>query len=246
VRFRKRRRSDVSLKIKGFIKTSLIDYPGKISSVIFLGGCNFRCGFCFNPVLVKSPDSLDDVPEELVFEFLRKRKKWIDGVVLLGGEPTLHEDIIDFSEKLKKMGFLVKLDTNGSNPEVVEKMIKLGLVDYIAMDVKTSFERYDILGLGKFVENVRKTAELIRRSGLDYEFRTTVIPGIVEESDILEIGKSLKGSKRYFIQQFRPEPVLDEKFQQNRTLSEGSAGKVQENSRTLLRVRRNKRLSFIN
>ncbi len=200
------------MEIKGLIKTSLIDYPGRISSVVFFGGCNFRCGFCFNPSLVLHPDSLPSVPEEEVFSYLRKRKKWIDGVVLLGGEPTLQPGIQDFAEKLKKMGFLVKLDTNGSNPKIVKEMIESGLVDYVAMDVKSSPEGYERLGLGRFADRVFETAGILMKSGVEYEFRTTAVPGVVDEEDVTRIGERLRGGKRYFIQQFRPENTLSPEF----------------------------------
>jgi len=209
------------LPIKGIQKTSLIDYPGKICSIIFLGDCNFRCGFCQNPDLIKSPGKLETIPEEEILEFLKSRKKWIDGVCLSGGEPLLYGDLPEFIKKIKEIGLLVKLDTNGTNPQMLDYLIKNKLVDYIAMDIKASLENYEkAAGVKVNMENIKKSVELIKNSSIDYEFRTTVVPGLFSKEEALKIGKWLSGSKRYFLQQFRPETVLDERFHKLKPFSE--------------------------
>lgn len=199
--------------IKGIQKTTLLDYPGKIASIIFLAGCSFRCPYCQNPSLVNGHEELPTIPEEEVIEFLRGRRKWLDGVCISGGEPTLHKDLPRFIAEVRKEGLLVKLDTNGTNPGMVEKLIKEGLLDYIAMDIKAPLERYsDVTKVKVDREKIRKSVEIIRGSGVDYEFRTTVVPGLIEEEDVGRIANWLKGSKKYCLQQFRNNVTLDEAY----------------------------------
>jgi len=195
------------MKIGGLQKLSLIDYPGKTAATVFLVGCNFKCGFCHNPELVKG--NIPEISEKEFFSFLDERKDFLDGVCITGGEPTIHKDLISFVKKIKKKGFLVKLDTNGSNPEMLKKL--LGLIDFVAMDIKTSKKGYD-KAVGKKVDfkKIEKSVELIKNSKVDYEFRTTVVPGIV--GDFEEIGKWLKGVKKYVLQQFQNKKVLDKSF----------------------------------
>jgi pyruvate formate lyase activating enzyme len=209
------------LPVKGMQKTSLIDYPGKICSILFLAGCNFRCGFCQNPDLITDTGSLPSMPESEIFDFLSSRKKWIDGVCITGGEPCLYKDLPDFVRKIKETGLLVKLDTNGTAPGMLEYLVKNKLVDYIAMDIKASPERYEkVAGAEMEIKDIEKSIELIKNSGIEYEFRTTVVPGLFDKEEALKIGKWLKGSKRYFIQQFRPDTVLDGKFKAVKPFSE--------------------------
>jgi pyruvate formate lyase activating enzyme len=201
--------------IKGIQKTTLLDYPGKIASIIFLAGCNFRCPYCQNPSLVNGYEELPTIPEGEVIEFLRSRLKWLDGVCITGGEPTLHRDLPGFISKVKKEGLLVKLDTNGSNPGMLEGLLGEGLLDYIAMDIKAPIHRYaEVVKAEVDLNKIQKSVEMIRGSGLDYEFRTTVVPGLLGEEDIAGITNWLKGSKKYYLQQFRNHDTLDNAFRE--------------------------------
>lgn len=209
------------MEIKGWVKTSLIDYPGRICSVIFLPGCNFRCPFCQNPDLVESPEDLPEIPLEEVLEYLEQKKIWIDGVCITGGEPTIHRDLPELIKRLKEIGMLVKLDTNGSNPEMLEFLLNQRLLDYIAMDVKAPWEKYPLVaGVQINVEKIKKSIEIIRNSGIEHEFRTTLIPKLHSKEDIIKIGEILKGSKKFAIQQFRPRKTLNPEFQEEKPYSE--------------------------
>lgn len=189
--------------LKGLQKTSLIDYPEKICSTVFVGGCNFRCWFCYNKNLVLNPDNVETIPEKEFFEHLNSKKGLIDAVCVSGGEPTTHSDLPGFIEKIKKLGFIVKLDTNGSNPEMLALLFQKKLLDYVAMDIKSDEKNYEkVVGVKIDVGKIKKSAELIRKSGVDHEFRTTVVPNLFDEKVAENIGKWLKGSKRYFLQKF--------------------------------------------
>jgi len=219
------------MKIKGFIKTTFIEYPGKIASMIFLPGCNFRCSFCFNPELIFESDKIEDVNEREVFDFLEKQRKWIDAVVISGGEPTLQKDLIDFIRKIKKLGFLIRIYTNGSNPEVLKKLIEERLIDSIAMDIKAPLteEKYErVTNTKEFLKNVKESISLIMKSGLDYEFRTTVVPSLHSDEDIEEIAKYIKGAKMFILQKFLPENALDDKLKKLKTQSDEEMQKLAE------------------
>lgn len=201
--------------IKGLQKTSLIDYPGKISSVIFVAGCNFRCPYCQNPDLVVGYDELPTISEDEVLDYLLTRKKWLDGVCISGGEPTLYPDLPGFLKKVKDLGFLVKLDTNGTNPEMLEELIDSRLIDYVAMDVKAPLERYEEIVRRKVnLTDIEKSVGILQNSDVEYEFRTTVVPKLLNREDIAKISRWLEGSKRYFLQQFRPHRTLDRAFEE--------------------------------
>ncbi len=193
--------------IKGIIRNSLIDYPGKISAVLFLGGCNYRCPFCYNSDLVLRPHELPSIPKEELVQFLESRKEWLDGIVISGGEPTLCPKLTELLELIKGMGYAVKIDTNGSNPAILDRLISRGLVDYVAVDIKSPLfpDRYQIFtqandGVGQ----VKHTVEMLMSSDIEYEFRTTIVPEIIKPQDILQIAQQLKGAKRYYLQQFKP------------------------------------------
>jgi pyruvate formate lyase activating enzyme len=197
--------------IKGVIKTSLIDFPGKIAAVLFVGGCNFRCPYCYNMDLVLTPSQLPTVSKEELFKFFSSRKGWLDGVVVSGGEPTIYPDLPQLLGWIKEFGYAVKLDTNGSDPHMLQSLIDGGLVDYVALDVKAplDFSRYQVFSQGcDGVEKIRTAAEILMSSNISYEFRTTVVPGLVSREDILQIAQELRGAQRYYLQQFRPEPRL--------------------------------------
>ncbi len=199
--------------IKGLVKTTLIDYPAKVACTVFLAGCNFRCPYCQNPDLVASYDGLPMIPQEEVFEHLKSRKKWLDGVCVSGGEPTLNKELPEFLRKIKNMKLLIKLDTNGTNPEMLKKLLDEKLLDYVAMDIKAPLERYEEVVKAKVdLEKIKKSVEMIQNSGIAYEFRTTVVPGLLSSEDIAEICNWLRGSKRYYLQQFRPDVTLDASF----------------------------------
>ncbi len=203
--------------IGGIQTLTLLDFPNKVSAIIFTAGCNFRCGFCHNPQFV-DPDQIkkltkDLIPEEKFFKFLQSRKGFLDGIVVSGGEPTIHSDIISFIEKIKNMDFLVKLDTNGTNPTVIKELLEKKLIDYFAMDIKNIPSEYDdICGVKVNLENIKTSRDLIINSGIDHEFRTTVLQNFHNKDKILEIAKFCEGANKYTIQNFRPEKTLDKKF----------------------------------
>jgi len=199
--------------IGGFQKFSLIDYPGKICAIVFTQGCNFRCPYCHNPELVDPKLFLPPIPEEEIFSFLEKRRGKLDAVEITGGEPTLHSDLLEFIGKIKNMGFLVKLDSNGTNPDVIEKAIRNKLVDYLAMDVKAPLDKYrETTGVDVDVDKIKRNIELIMNSGVDYEFRTTIVKSLLSREDILKIGELIKGAKLYILQKFVPSKTLNPKF----------------------------------
>lgn len=211
----------------GLQRTTLIDFPGRVACTVFVSGCNFRCPFCYSSELVL-PEKIIKHPvisEKTFFDFLKKRKGLLDGVVICGGEPTLNKDLPAFCGKIKKMGFLVKLDTNGSNPEILKKLIKDNLIDYVAMDIKQSngeasgLKYQKAAGVKIDLNKIEESIKIIKDSGIDYEFRTTVVPGIHEKEDILEIAKWLSPSKRYYLQSFRAEKNLNPKFGKTRPYS---------------------------
>jgi len=201
------------MKIGGLQKTSLLDYPGTISAIVWTIGCNFRCPFCYNKNLVLG--NIEIYKEEEIFSFLNKRKGLLEAVVITGGEPLLQDDILDFSSKIKKQGYLLKIDTNGNYPEKLKELIDKKLVDYIAMDVKAPKEKYNKLTDVKTdISKIEESIDIIRNSALDYEFRTTFIPGFLTKEDILNIAKWLEGSKRYYLQQFKSDaPLISSKLQ---------------------------------
>ena len=193
------------MRFAGFQKTSLIDYPDRVASILFTSGCNMRCPFCHNSDLVHGYIG-PFLEEDEVLETLIERKKYVDSVVVTGGEPTLQPDLPEFLAKLKENGFNVKLDTNGLLPKVLKDC--LPVVDYIAMDIKTSPSKYESLG-AEDVSQLLESIELIMASDIDYEFRCTAVPGLVETNIISEMGEIVKGSKLFVFQQFRPEKTLD-------------------------------------
>jgi pyruvate formate lyase activating enzyme len=203
----------MGIRIKGLEKLSTIDYPGKTCCIVFLAGCNFRCPYCHNPDLIECPDRLDDIKEEELFGLLEERRKWIDGICITGGEPCLDEELPGFIGRIKERGFLVKLDTNGTNPGMLGELIRKGMIDYVAMDIKAPPEKYSkVVRAAVDMDNIRKSMDIIMKSGIKYEFRTTVVPRIFNKEDMESIGKWLEGAERYFIQQFRPGNTLDMSF----------------------------------
>jgi len=197
--------------IKGLQKLTLIDYPGRVACTLFTFGCNFRCPYCHNPELVID-DGSPPIPEDEILHFLNERKSFLDGVCITGGEPTLHKDLPEFIGKIKKIGYSVKLDTNGTNPDMLKLLIDEGLVDYVVMDVKAPLEKYEYVVRAKVdIDKIIKSIEIIRAFP-EHEFRTTVLPELLSREDILNIARQLKGARRFFIQQFKPSKTLDKAF----------------------------------
>ena len=189
------------MKINGLLKLTLLDFPGHTACTVFFGGCNFRCPFCHNATLVRGEG--ENITEEEFFKFLSKRQGLLDGVCITGGEPLLQRDIADFMRKIKELGFEVKLDTNGSFPEKLKELCSVGLVDYVAMDIKSSLEGYSrAAGVSVNTEKVRESVDFLVGGTVDYEFRTTVAKGAVLPSDMEGIGELISGAKRYFLQGF--------------------------------------------
>ncbi|MBW2993373.1 anaerobic ribonucleoside-triphosphate reductase activating protein [Candidatus Woesearchaeota archaeon] len=203
------------MNIRGLQKTSLIDYSPNSVSVVFTGGCNFRCPFCHNPDLVLRHEEIPRIEKQEIFRFVSEKKQWIDGVCITGGEPCMQKELPEFCSALKELGLLVKVDTNGTFPEVLKYLIENKLVDYIAMDIKSPLEDYDkAAGVKADKEKIKKSIELIRNSGLDYEFRTTIVPGLIGKKEIFRIAKMLNSSKRFCIQQFQGNvKLISEEFE---------------------------------
>jgi pyruvate formate lyase activating enzyme len=227
----------------GLQKTTLIDYPGKIGCTVFTVGCNFRCGFCHNRDLVILKDfrnkGLKEYREKEIFDFLKKRVGILDGVCITGGEPVLQKGLEGFIKKVKKLGFLVKLDTNGSRPEVLKRLIEKGLVDFVAMDVKTTFGDYaKVVGIKNYELRIKNSIRIILKSGVDYELRTTVVPGLHDEKVFLKMARQLKdlaGKEKinWVWQNFRPINCLDPKFLKIKPYSEA---KLQKFLRVVRRI----------
>ncbi len=197
--------------IGGLQKLTLIDYPGKIACTVFTIGCNFDCAFCHNPELV-DPNKIKNQPiisEKDFFEFLGTRQGVLEGVCITGGEPTLQPDLSDFIRRIKELGFSVKLDTNGSSPEVLKNLFNKNMIDYIAMDVKAPLKSQ--------MPTIAESVQIIKNSGLDYEFRTTVVPSLHLKEDIIQIAKDLSPAKKYFLQQFYPSKTLNPDFQKEKS-----------------------------
>ena len=200
--------------IGGLQKTSLLDFPEKISAIVFTAGCNFRCGYCHNPELIKPVALVKDD----VFAFLKTRMGKLDGVVITGGEPCLQKELPEFIKEIKSMGYAVKLDTNGSFPAMLEKV--LPDLDYAAMDIKAPLEKYtEIVNVPVNTDNIFKSIRMLQNSGIDYEFRTTVLESQLTFEDFESIGRLLNGSKKYILQKFVPSKILDEELLSHKTYS---------------------------
>lgn len=190
------------MKIGGFQKTSLLDYPDRISAIVWISGCNFRCPFCYNKNLALGIAEL--FPQDEILSFLSKRKALLEGVVISGGEPLLHDDLIDFIKRIKDLRLLVKIDTNGAFPERLSELLEQQLVDYVAMDVKAPKKKYpELTGVDIDLSKIEASIDLLKTKAPAYEFKTTFIPGLLTKEDIIEIAQWLKGADTYFLQQFK-------------------------------------------
>jgi pyruvate formate lyase activating enzyme len=208
----------MKILIKGMIETSLLDWDGKIVSILYTPYCNFRCPYCQNAGLVLNPDQYETVPFEVISSFLTSHRNWIDGICLTGGEPCLFEDLPEFLKKIRNLGIKIKVDTNGTSPEMLKRVIDMGLVDYVAMDIKAplNFDAYKESARIKSKElfdKVKESVNLIIDSEIDYEFRTTVVPSLHSEEDILEIAQEIEGAKKYALQNFSNRETMDPEFQ---------------------------------
>lgn len=199
--------------IAGLQNLSLVDFPGCLASTVFVQGCNFHCGYCHNPDLIP-PDKSSEFSEEEVLSYITRWKKMITGVCITGGEPTIYNSLFDFARRVKNLGFRVKLDTNGANPRLLEELFRARLLDYVALDIKTSFSRYSLVSSRERIrEDVYESICLVMLSTVPYEFRTTCVPGIIDEKDFYSIGEIVKGADKYCLQQFRPKVTFNKNFQ---------------------------------
>ena len=206
------------MKIGGWQKTTMIDYPGRVATTVFTVGCNFRCPFCHNRELSKekmfADSHWDEINVEEIWKFLEKRKGILDGVCITGGEPTLQPDLKEFCQKIKDMGYLVKVDSNGSNPSVLKDLMASKVVDMVSMDLKNSFEKYEAAnGVKMDIERIKLSAQMIKASGLEYEFRTTVVPGIHTIADLEKLAEEINillgKDTIWYLQDFQPNNCLD-------------------------------------
>lgn len=204
----------------GLEKCTLIDYPGKVAAMVYTIGCNFRCPYCHNPELVDETVETR-FSEKEILDFLKNRKGMLDGLVITGGEPTMHKDLLAFIKKVKELGFLVKLDSNGTNPGLLKKAINEKLVDYIAMDIKSPMSKYSqTVARPVDIEAIKESIQLLISSDIDYEFRTTVIKSLINPEDFALIGEEIDGAKKYFLQKFIPTKILNPQFKRKVTYTD--------------------------
>jgi len=217
------------VRIGGLQKSSLIDYPDLISCIVFTQGCNFRCGYCHNPELLDPANWGEAIPVSTVLEFLKKRVGKLDAVVVTGGEPTLHSDLLGFLREVKALGFKIKLDTNGTNPNMLSNGLEEGLLDYVAMDVKAPLNKYSfIANRDVLIGDIRKSIDLIMQKSPNYEFRTTLVKDQLSYEDIMSIGKMLKGAKKYYLQKFVPSKTSSPEFMERETYSDEILNEMKE------------------
>lgn len=221
------------MKIAGLQKVTLIDFPGRLAATVFLKGCNFRCPWCYNPELVlpektkqlypvksskagalKGQFNGAGISKREFFKFLKQRKGMLEGIVLCGGEPCINKDLPKFIKKIKKRGYSIKLDTNGSNPEMLAQLINKSLLDYVAMDIKGPKKKYsEATNTKADVKKIQKSIDILKEGKVDYEFRSTIVPGIHNKEDIIKMARWIQGAKAYYLQQFRPEKTIDPRFE---------------------------------
>ncbi|MFA5247288.1 MAG: anaerobic ribonucleoside-triphosphate reductase activating protein [Candidatus Micrarchaeia archaeon] len=203
------------MQIAGLQKTTLVDYPGKVACTVFTPGCNFRCPYCHNPEIIAYLPGMDLMPEEAFYSWLFRKKKWLDGVCITGGEPTIQPDLVEFARKVKSMGFLFKLDTNGTNPRMLKQMLDESLADFVAMDIKAPLEDYPAVTKTKVdLKAIEQSVKMIMERAPDYEFRTTVGPAWYSKGYAKRIGEWLDGAKIYYLQQYVAGKTLDPKLSQ--------------------------------
>ncbi len=222
--------------IGGLQKFSLIDYPGRVCAVVFTRGCNFRCSYCHNPELVIADQYSQEISLSHVLDFLKKRRRILDAVCITGGEPTLHEDLIEIIAELKGMGYSVKLDSNGSRPDILELLIEKNLVDYLAVDIKAPLGKYlEVTGIRVSTDKIRRSIDLLINSGIQHEFRTTVVKNLITVSDLQEIAQTIKDADSYFLQRFNTGKLLDPSFANEGTYSEEELQRIAEDLKTYVK-----------
>ncbi len=217
------------MEFGGLEKFTLIDYPGKVACMVYTIGCNFRCPYCHNPELVN--ETVENIISEAeVLDFLSQRKGILDGIVITGGEPTLNgQKLFDFISKVKKLNFKIKLDSNGTDPNFLQKLIDKKMVDYIAMDIKSPLAKYSkTVASAVNTDSIKRSISILINSDIDYEFRTTVIKSLIDIEDFEQIGKEIKGAKKYFIQKFIPTKILNPQFRKKVSFSPEEFLKIQE------------------
>jgi pyruvate formate lyase activating enzyme len=231
------------MEFKGFQKTSLIEYPGKIVSVVFTAGCNFKCPFCQNPDLVLNPDSLPSVSSKEVVSHLISKKKWLDGLAITGGEPMIHQALSDFIGKVKEEGFLVGIETNGANAQMLKDLIADKLIDYVALDIKAplvwaKYKKAAGINDEDLFRKVKESVEVLLelKSDIDYELRSTVVPGLIGEEDILAIARQIRGAKRYVLQQFLPRITLDKQYERIKPYSKEVLEKMKKRAESYVDI----------
>ncbi len=231
------------LPIKGFIETSFIDWKKNLSSVIFTGGCNFRCPYCHNSNLVLHHTEMEDVPFDYIILTLRKYKQWVNRVVITGGEPTIHMNLFNLIWNIKKEGFLVKLDTNGSAPATIKGLVSEGLIDYIAMDIKGPIGQYGRwCGLNVDTRRIEESIQFILEEKVDYEFRMTVVPFLHKEEDVYTVAEYIKDAKRFYLQDFKPNNTLNSSFVSVKPFSPEKMEKIRQTMLERMTVRREQSL----
>ena len=216
------------MRIGGLQKVTLIDYPGKIACTVFLIGCNFRCPWCYSKELVL-PEAIKKHPKiskKYFFDFLKKRKGLLEGVVICGGEPTINKELPNFIKKIKKLGYPVKLDTNGSNPKMLKELIDEKLIDYVAMDVKLPKEKYFKI-LGQNPKKIEESIKILKESKMGCEFRSTILPAVYHEEDVVKMAKWIRNTKIYYLQQFRPEKTIDPEYEKYKPFNKENLEKIQ-------------------
>ncbi|MDH5442363.1 MAG: anaerobic ribonucleoside-triphosphate reductase activating protein [Candidatus Nomurabacteria bacterium] len=216
------------MRIGGLEKFSLIDFPGNIACIIYTIGCKFACPYCHNPELVNETVERE-IPVKEIYEFLESRKGLLEGVVITGGEPTLHDDLLEFISEIKKMGFKVKLDSNGTNPKMLKRAIGKKLVDYIAMDMKSPLEIYHkTVSRPVDIDAIKTSIELLMSSPIPYEFRTTIIKSLLSPGDIEQIAKEISGAKNYYLQKFVSVKILNPQFKKKVTYTDEEFSELRE------------------
>lgn len=228
----------MSFPIKGFLETSFVDWRGKIASLIFLPHCNFRCPYCHNYDLVLNPDQIPTVPLQHILQRIKGHKGWIDGVCITGGEPTLFPDLVQLIKCLRNEHMLIKLDTNGSQPEVLERLIKDHLVDYVSMDVKAPLNQKsyaNCCGISVDLRKIKKSIYLLKENLIFYEFRVTVVPTLLTREDLFRLAEELKGSKELTLQNFNPAHPLDPELRKVRPYADQEIKEMQEGVNQILK-----------
>jgi pyruvate formate lyase activating enzyme len=227
------------MRLGGLQKTSLIDYPGKMCAIVFTIGCNFHCPYCHNPELVD--ETAEDISEEEFFRFLHSRIGLLDAVTITGGEPTLHDDLLLFIHRIKQMGFLVKLDSNGTNPSLLRELITAELIDYVAMDIKSPLRKYsETVARPVDLEHIQESISLLLENKVPYEFRTTVVKALLPKEDFSEIGELIRGATIYYLQKFIPTKLLNPAFHKKVTYTDAEfeeLRKVMENYVKVCQIR---------